>query len=109
MRQPHTSADDAVVPYLCISTQDCSTGIDDDTIADIRMPLNPLDESPILSDFKALCAKCDVLVQLNIAADCCCLPDHHACPMVDEEGIADNSAGVDVDPGQTRYRIWARR
>ena len=78
MRQPHAAADDAVVPDLRLSAQNRGAGIDDDAIADIRMPLDPFDERPVLPDLKALGAERDVLIQLDAAADGRRLPDHHA-------------------------------
>ena len=100
MRQPDAAADDAVVPDMGLAAQDRRAGIDDDTVADVRVAFDALDQRPVLPDGKALGAERHMLVKLDVLPDGRRLADHHAGAVVDEEGFPDRCAGVDVDPGE---------
>ena len=68
---------------------------------DIGMALDPLDERSVLSDVKALGAQRDVLIELDVFADGGGLADHDAGAVIDEEGIPDLRARMNVDARQT--------
>ena len=100
MRQPDTAADDAVASDPGISAEDRSAGINHNPVSDIRMALDPLDQSPVLADGEALGSERDVLVELYPLADGGRLSDYDTGAVVDEEIISDGCTGVDVNSGE---------
>ena len=100
MSEPDAASDDTVVPDPGIAAEDRGAGIDDDAVPDIRVPFDPLDQRPVLCDIEAFGAQRDMLIELDVFADRRRLPDDDARPVIDEKGIPDHRAGMDVDAGQ---------
>ncbi len=61
------------------------------------MSLLAADQIPLRVSGETECAERDTLIELHMLANVAGLTDHHTCPVVDEEVLADLGTGMNVD------------
>ena len=99
MGEPDVTADDTVIPDDGFAAENGGAGIDDDTITDVRVALDALDEGAVLPHLEAFGAEGDMLVELDVLANGGGFADDNTRAVVNEEVGPDGGTGVNVNAG----------
>src|SRR5208337_5148805 len=102
VREPNVTPDDAVMSNSCMAPQDGGVGVNGNMILEVRVPLILLPSTKLtlfILSKRIECSQGHTVVKSHPSADGGGFADHHARPMIDEERLANRSAGIDIDAG----------
>jgi hypothetical protein len=103
MREPHVSADDAVVANAGVAAENGGAGIDGDVVLNIRMALVGEAANQVSVCIAAAGgierAEGHAVIERHMLADGGGFSDDHAGAVIDKKGFVEFCAGMNIDAG----------